>query len=233
MQIEIMSLSLYFMKTELSQTEENYLKAIFSISLSLNKAVSTNAIAEKLKTKASSVTDMIKKLSEKNLVDYKKYQGVLLTEKGKKIAVKIIRKHRLWEVFLVKYLDFSWDEVHEVAEQLEHVKSTKLTQELDRYLEYPTHDPHGDPIPDENGKIAHHSDTMLSSIKEKQACIVMGVKDSSTSFLKYLDNANIKLGSVVNVIEKVAFDDSMRIEIQGAQLSISHQISKNLFVKKI
>lgn len=220
------------MKIELSQTEENYLKAIFSISLSLNKAVSTNAIAEKLKTKASSVTDMIKKLSEKNLVDYQKYQGVLLTEEGKKIAIRIIRKHRLWEVFLVKHLDFSWDEVHEVAEQLEHVKSTKLTQELDRYLDYPTHDPHGDPIPDQNGKIVHHGDTMLSSLNEKQSGIVMGVKDSSPSFLKYLDNASIKLGSAVNVIEKVAFDDSMCIEIEGTKLSISHQISKNLFVKK-
>lgn len=227
-----MFLSLCRMKNELSQTEENYLKAIFSISLSRNKAVSTNAIAEKLKTKASSVTDMIKKLSEKSLVDYQKYQGVLLTEKGKKIAIRIVRKHRLWEVFLVKYLNFSWDEVHDVAEQLEHVKSTKLTQELDRYLDYPTHDPHGDPIPDENGKIAHHSDTMLSSIKEQESCIVMGVKDSSPSFLKYLDKANIKLGSVVCVLEKIEFDDSMHIEIGEKNLSISHQISKNLFVKK-
>jgi len=220
------------MNLDLSQTEENYLKAIFSLSITVSKAVSTNSIAEKLETKASSVTDMIKKLSDKKLVDYKKYQGVSLTSEGKTIAVRVIRKHRLWEVFLVKHLDFSWDEVHEVAEQLEHVKSTKLTLQLDAYLEFPTHDPHGDPIPDENGNIAHHMDVMLSSIDEKEKCIVMGVKDSSATFLKYLDSSGIKLGSIVFVLSKEVFDNSMQIQIENRKMSISHQISKNLFVKK-
>lgn len=220
------------MNLDLSQTEENYLKAIFSLALAMQKAASTNAIAEKLQTKASSVTDMVKKLADKKLVDYKKYQGVSLTPEGKEVAVRIIRKHRLWEVFLVKHLDFNWDEVHEIAEQLEHVKSVKLTKELDRFLEYPTHDPHGDPIPDENGNIAHHTNIMLSSVEADSDCVILGVKDSSTSFLKYLDSSEIRLGSCIKVISREDFDNSMQIEIQGKILSISYQISKNLFVKK-
>ncbi|MFC2109022.1 metal-dependent transcriptional regulator [Bacteroidota bacterium] len=220
------------MNLDLSQTEENYLKAIFSLSLSLSKAVSTNAIAEKLETKASSVTDMIKKLSEKELVDYKKYQGVSLTVGGKALAIRIVRKHRLWEVFLVKHLNFRWDEVHDVAEQLEHVKSTKLISQLDEYLEFPTHDPHGDPIPDEDGNIDFHAGVMLSSITLSEKVVVVGVKDSSSSFLKYLDSSGIKLGSLVEVVHKEEFDNSMVIHIEGKRLSISNQISKNLFVKK-
>lgn len=120
-----------------SQTEENYIKAIYHLDSISTKGISTNAIAKKLETKASSVTDMIKKLSEKKVVIYKKYQGVTLTDFGKKTAANIIRKHRLWEVFLVEKLNFSWDEVHEVAEQLEHIKSPKLINELDALLDYP------------------------------------------------------------------------------------------------
>jgi DtxR family Mn-dependent transcriptional regulator len=220
------------MNLDLSQTEENYLKAIFSLSVSASKAISTNSIAKKIETKASSVTDMVKRLADKKLVDYKKYQGVSLTLKGKNIAVKVIRKHRLWEVFLVKHLDFSWDEVHEVAEQLEHVKSVKLTKHLDAFLEHPTHDPHGDPIPDENGNIAHHLEVMLSSIEKNEECVVLGVKDSSKLFLKYLDSSKIKLGCSIKVISKEIFDNSMQIEIEGNKLSVSQLIGKNLFVKK-
>ena len=129
-----------------SQTEENYLKAIFKIAENTNGKVSTNAIAEKLNTKASSVTDMIKKLAEKQLVMYEKYQGVKLTEDGEKIAIQIIRKHRLWEYFLVNTLDFKWDEVHEIAEELEHINSDALIDKLDKFLSFPQYDPHGDPI---------------------------------------------------------------------------------------
>lgn len=228
-----MSIYLPNMNIELTHTEENYLKAIFSLSSSLPKAVSTNAIAEKLQTKASSVTDMVKKLADKKLVDYKKYQGVFLTSTGEGIAVKVIRKHRLWEVFLVKHLNFSWDEVHEIAEQLEHVKSIKLTKELDRFLEYPTNDPHGDPIPDENGNITDRTDVMLASLELNESCLLIGVKDSSRSFLKYLDSSNIKLGSIIQVMAKEDFDNSMKIELEGKVFSISHQISKNLYVKKL
>ncbi len=216
-----------------SQSEENYLKAIYSIELHNGKSVSTNNIAEKLKTKASSVTDMIKKLAEKNLVNYKKYQGTSLTSKGKKIAVKIVRKHRLWEAFLVNKLDFSWDEVHDLAEQLEHIKSDSLIDKLEEFLDYPAFDPHGDPIPDKDGNIEHHKNLMLSSVDILDECTVIGVKDSSSIFLKFLDKKNIKLGSTLKVISKEKFDNSMVIENNKNNYSISHQISKNLFVKKI
>ncbi|WP_298365355.1 metal-dependent transcriptional regulator [uncultured Lutibacter sp.] len=220
------------MEFKLSQTEENYIKTIYSIEIHLGKSVSTNKIAEKLKTKASSVTDMIQKLSEKKLVNYKKYQGASLTSEGKSIAVKIVRRHRLWEVFLVNNLDYAWDEVHDLAEQLEHIKSKTLIDKLEAYLEYPTHDPHGDPIPDRNGNIEHHKNIMLSSAKVGENCQVIGVKDSSSSFLKFLDKTNIKLGSQLKIISIEDFDHSMIIENNGIQNSISNQISKNLFVKK-
>jgi DtxR family Mn-dependent transcriptional regulator len=221
------------MEFTLSQTEENYLKAIYSIELNSGHSVSTNHIAERLNTKASSVTDMIKKLSDKSLINYKKYQGSSLTVEGKKIAVKIVRRHRLWEFFLVNKLNYNWDEVHELAEQLEHIKSNSLTDKLDAFLEFPEYDPHGDPIPDKDGNIAHHNNLMLSSVGINTSCVVIGVKDSSSSFLKFLDNADLKLGSQIKVISIEDFDKSMFIENQKKQLSISHQISKNLFVKKI
>ncbi|MBV1888574.1 MAG: metal-dependent transcriptional regulator, partial [Urechidicola sp.] len=162
------------MKIELSYTEENYLKAIFSLSIKNENAVSTNDIANKLNTKASSVTDMIKKLADKKLVDYKKYQGATLTKKGLKIAVSIVRNHRLWEVFLVEKLDFTWDKVHDLAEQLEHIKSEQLTEKLDTFLGHPTHDPHGDPIPDKDGKIDFGINETLSNLNEGITCVVVG-----------------------------------------------------------
>jgi len=217
----------------LSQTEENYLKAIYNIGLSNTKSVNTTLIANKLETKPSSVTDMIKKLAEKEFINYEKYKGVSLTQKGKKIAVEIIRKHRLWEVFLVNKLNYNWDEVHEIAEQLEHIKSKTLVGKLEEFLEYPKHDPHGDPIPDENGNIAHHKKIMLSSVEPNTSCVVIGVKDSSSSFLNYLDNANIKLGCTLKVVTKEAFDNSMYIENGSLSISISYQIAKNLFVKNL
>ena len=221
------------MELKLSQTEENYIKAIYSIEIHTGKSVSTNKIAEKLKTKASSVSDMIKKLSDKKLVYYKKYQGTKLTSEGKSIAVKIVRKHRIWEVFLVNNLDYTWDEVHDLAEQLEHIKSNTLINKLEAYLNFPTHDPHGDPIPDKDGNIEHHKNIMLSSAKVGENCTVIGVKDSSSSFLKFLDNTNIKLGSQLKIISIEEFDNSMIIENNNSQKSISYQISKNLFVKKL
>ncbi len=219
------------MEIQLTQTEENYLKSIYSLELSSSKNVSTTLLAKKMKTKASSVTDMIKKLADKDFVDYKKYRGVSLTKGGNTIAVKIVRKHRLWEVFLVNKLAYSWDEVHEIAEQLEHIKSDTLIDKLEEFLEFPTHDPHGDPIPDKEGNIEHHKNIMLSSVKVENSCKIIGVKDSSSEFLKYLDSKNIHLGSIVKVISKEVFDNSITIEINKQLLSISHQISKNLFVK--
>ncbi|CAD0000536.1 MAG TPA: metal-dependent transcriptional regulator [Flavobacterium sp.] len=214
-------------------SEENYLKAIYHLTASLETEVSTNAIAEMMETKASSVTDMLKKLSEKDLVNYKKYQGVSLTENGKLSAKMIVRKHRLWEVFLVEKLNFSWDEVHDIAEQLEHIKSEQLINRLDDFLGNPTEDPHGDPIPDANGRIIKIEKHLLSELAEKQIGVCVGVKDTSSEFLKYLDKQGIALGSKIMFQSKEAFDLSVKIKVDERELSISNKIASNLFVKLI
>ncbi|PRZ26172.1 metal-dependent transcriptional regulator [Flavobacterium granuli] len=212
-------------------SEENYLKGIYHLTLASNSEVSTNAIAEMMETKASSVTDMIKKLAEKDLVNYKKYQGVSLTEKGKLAAKMIVRKHRLWEVFLVEKLDFSWDEVHDIAEQLEHIKSEKLINKLDDFLGNPTEDPHGDPIPNADGQILKVEKQLLSELLENQKGICVGVKDTSSEFLKYLDKQGIALGSKIEIIGKESFDLSLKIKVDAVDLTISNKIASNLFVK--
>lgn len=212
-------------------SEENYLKTIYHLTIISNSEISTNAIAEKMETKASSVTDMLKKLAEKDLVNYKKYQGVSLTEQGKKAAKMIVRKHRLWEVFLVDKLDFSWDEVHDIAEQLEHIKSEKLINKLDDFLGNPTEDPHGDPIPDANGQIVKIEKQLLSELRENQAGICVGVKDTSSEFLKYLDKQGIALGSIIEIVGRESFDLSLKIKVVNKDLTISNKIASNLFVK--
>ena len=213
-------------------SEENYLKAIYHLEADSKKGISTNAIAKSLETKASSVTDMVKKLSEKEVVLYKKYQGVTLTELGKKTAANIVRKHRLWEVFLVERLNFSWDEVHEVAEQLEHIKSPKLINQLDSLLGFPTHDPHGDPIPDKEGNVNTVDKILLSTLSKNEKGICVGVNDSSSEFLRFLDKKKITLGKKITVLEKEDFDDSLFIEIDGEKLSISKKIANNLYIKR-
>lgn len=214
-------------------SEENYLKTIYHLTTLLDTEVSTNAIAEMMETKASSVTDMLKKLAEKHLVNYKKYQGVSLTEKGKLSAKMIVRKHRLWEVFLVEKLDFSWDEVHDIAEQLEHIKSEQLINRLDDFLGNPTEDPHGDPIPDVNGQIIKIEKQLLSELSENQIGMCVGVKDTSSEFLKYLDKQGIALGSKIQIVAKETFDLSLKIKVNGNELTISNKIASNLFVKMI
>lgn len=214
-------------------SEENYLKAIYHITSSSGAEVSTNAIAEKMETKASSVTDMLKKLAEKELIVYQKYKGVLLTAKGSHQAKMIVRKHRLWEVFLVDKLQFSWDEVHDIAEELEHIKSEKLINKLDDFLGNPTEDPHGDPIPDANGKIIKIEKLLLSELKENQTGICVGVKDSSAEFLKYLDKNKIALGATIKVNSIEDFDLSLNVKVDGNDLLISSKIAGNIFVKVI
>lgn len=217
----------------MTYSEENYLKAIYHLSLFQKKGVNTNAIAKMIDTKASSVTDMIKKLAEKGLVEYQKYQGVTLTNSGLYAAKMIVRKHRLWEVFLVEKLDFSWDEVHDVAEELEHIQSEKLIDKLDAFLGFPTEDPHGDPIPNAKGEIKSMDKKLLSELKIGQKSICVGVKDSSSEFLKYLDKQQISLGSNLKILEKEHFDNSLTISIDGLEMSISHKIASNLFVKTL
>jgi len=223
----------YSEKTMITLTEENYIKAIYHLSNNGTENVNTNAIAEAMSTKASSATDMIKKLSEKNYADYKKYQGVTLTEKGKRVAVNIIRKHRLWEVFLVEKLNFTWDEVHEVAEHLEHIKSDKLIDELDAFLEHPTHDPHGDPIPDKDGNFQHIDKIVLAKANIGVPYKCVGVDDTSTAFLQYLDSNGIALGTMITVMHKEPYDNSVKIQLKDSEIVVSQSVAKNLYLKKI
>ena len=212
-------------------SEENYLKTIYHLSSLSDGSVSTNAIAEKIETKASSVTDMLKKLADKDLITYRKYQGVSLTESGMNAAKMIVRKHRLWEVFLVDKLAFSWDEVHDIAEELEHIKSEKLVNRLDEFLGFPTEDPHGDPIPNAKGQIKKIVKQLLSDMIVGQIGICVGVKDSSSEYLKYLDKNEIALGSLIKVNSKEAFDSSLTISVNGKELPVSNKIAANLFIK--
>lgn len=214
-------------------TEENYLKAIYHLRGGPGKGATTNAIAERLETKPASVTDMLKKLSDKKLLFYKKYQGVSLTAEGKAVAIRTVRKHRLWEVFLVKKLEFGWEEVHEIAEQLEHIRSTKLTDRLDEFLAFPKYDPHGDPIPDKNGVFPNRSDQTLTECEVGDTAILKGVKDTDPEFLKYLIKLNLNLGEELSVQEKEIYDNSMRVKLgDGTELNLSQQVSSNLYVTK-
>jgi DtxR family Mn-dependent transcriptional regulator len=212
-------------------SEENYLKVIYHVSLVAPKGVSTNAIAGMLDTKASSVTDMLKKLSDKNLVSYQKYQGVTLTDEGLYKAKMIVRKHRLWEVFLVEKLQFSWDEVHDIAEELEHIQSEPLIDKLDAFLGFPAFDPHGDPIPNAKGVINKVEKELLSEAELNQLYTCVGVKDSSTEFLQYLDKQQIALGSTIKILEKEPFDETLLLEIDGKKLTISNKIATNLYIR--
>ena len=217
----------------LSFFEETHLKSIFHLSTDIESEVSTNSIADDLNTKASSVTEMLKKLGEKNLIVYKKYHGAQLTEMGRKTALNIIRKHRLWEVFLVDKLNFKWDEVHDIAEQLEHIQSEKLTNELDKFLNFPTKDPHGDPIPNPAGFIKFTPKLRLSDLNIGETGKFIGVKDSSSTFLKYLDKRKISLGSNIKVLHQEKFDQSLHVGLDETNLTISIKTASNLYITKI
>lgn len=212
-------------------SEEDYIKAIYHLSKGENIVIATNAIALQMDTKPSSVTDMVQKLSDKEIVNYRKYKGVSLTEAGRLCALSIIRKHRLWEVFLVEKLGFAWDEVHEIAEQLEHIKSEKLIDELDKLLGYPKVDPHGDPIPSKEGEFKKSVKKLLSETPVGSEGVCVGVKDSSAAFLKFLDKNKIALGNTIKIIDKEEFDGSFGIEINSKEMRISDQIASNLFLK--
>lgn len=216
-----------------SFTEENYLKAIFKHSRKEGGEVSTNTIADELNTKAASVTDMLRKLSDKGLINYEKYKGVTLTKAGRSIAVSIIRKHRLWEVFLCEKLKFRWDEVHEVAEQLEHIHSDLLIDQLDEFLGHPKTDPHGDPIPNKNGEFPLDAQISAENAKVGTTYTISGASDEDNNFLKYLDKLEIKLGLPFEVVERFDFDGSMTVKIgEGRSLQISKEVAQNLFVSK-
>jgi len=213
-------------------TEENYLKAIYRIFESTGDTVSTNAIAENLQINAASVTDMFKKLGQQKLVVYEKSKGVKPTDKGKKVALQIIRKHRLWETFMVEKLKLSWDEVHEIAEQLEHVHSDLLIERLDQLLNYPKFDPHGDPIPDKNGKLPVLKSIFLSEAKAGSSHRITGVGKNSDAFLKYLKKIGLYLGGMIKVKEVEEYDGSMKIQLMDTkqEVMLSKEATSNLLV---
>ena len=217
----------------LSFAEENYLKSIYHLSQSGRHDVSTNAISEMQKTKPASVSDMIRKLSDKGMITYQKYKGVNVSNKGRKVALQIIRKHRLWEVFLVDKLQFKWDEVHEIAEQLEHIKSPLLVEKLDEFLGFPTIDPHGDPIPDKNGEIPTSKKSPLAEVVSGTEVIVTGVENSTSEFLSHLDKINIALGTKIKVLDVNSFDGSMQVQPKDlSPIFISKQVAENLLVSE-
>ena len=215
----------------ITRSEENYIKAILSINLEKNTIVSTNEIAKILETSAASVTEMIKKLQDKKLVIYEKYKGVKLSKAGRIKAFEILRKHRLWETFLVNKLDFSWGEVHDVAEQLEHIKSEKLTDKLDHFLNYPKFDPHGEPIPTKSGIIPSTKRITLSEMKINSKGIIMGVSLDNKEFLDHLTKISISIGTKIEAIDRVIFDQSMKIKINSKIEHISKEIANNILIK--
>lgn len=214
-----------------SLAEENYLKAIYKLHERTGTMVTTSALAETLKVSAASVTDFIKKIAAKKLVSYEKSKGVKLTEKGRLIAVSIIRKHRLWEVWLVKKLAFKWDEVHEIAEQLEHVISDELIDHLDKHLGFPTTDPHGDAIPDAKGQFAKTNSKPMLECAEGDRVKFIGVAEHSNSFLQYLTKSNVNLGDEMLIESIEEFDNTFSVKINKKENKIfSKDVVKNLLV---
>lgn len=216
-----------------SSAEENYIKAIFGISAKTGKGASTTAIAQRLETKASSVTDMVKRLSEKGLADHRPYYGVSLTDAGRRVAIDTIRKHRLWETFLVSHLNYRWDEVHELAEQLEHIRSEDLIDRLDRYMGFPKFDPHGDPIPDREGNITDVAGALpLTEVPKGTLVHIVGVKDSSPEFLKLLDGLGLKLGTQLTVDRRFDYDNSLEVSSRfRTGMLLNEKVCGNLTVK--
>ncbi|RYD83062.1 MAG: metal-dependent transcriptional regulator [Sphingobacteriales bacterium] len=215
----------------LSPTEENYLKCIYKLQQQSQGGVNTNAIAASINTAAASVTDMLKRLTEKGLLDYLRYKGVSLTEKGEELAMILVRKHRLWEVFLVEKLKMKWDEVHDIAEQLEHIQSPLLVQRLDEFLSFPKFDPHGDPIPDQFGNFSPRKEQILSDLAVGDCVNIIGVRNHEASFLQYLEKQQLTLGSHICVLEKIPFDNSLVLQRKsGETLQISNIVAENLLV---
>lgn len=216
----------------ISQAEENYLKALFHLTHELTgkTEAGTNELADALDVTPATVNNMLKKLKEKNFVSYERYGKISLTDVGKSIAVNVVRKHRLWETFLYDKLNFSWDEVHEVAEQLEHIQSAKLVEQLEKFLGYPEVDPHGDPIPNEKGEITCIKRKTLNEIDINQTCKLIAVKDNSSSFLQYALKLGLGLSREIKVLNRQEFDGSLEIEIDGIRSSISKKVAANLFV---
>ena len=221
------------MSPNLSVAEENYIKSIYHLQQGA-ESVTTNALADHIKTKPASVTDMLKKLQLKNLLNYNPYKGFRLSKEGNKAALNIIRRHRLWEHFLVNQLQFNWDEVHDVAEQLEHVISRKLVDNLDAFLGYPKFDPHGDPIPDSNGKINHQQQMPLVNLPLNTVAIITSVQNQSSDLLTFLSNRDMHIGTKVEVKQKLSFDNSLEVKIKNKQsFHVSEQVANAIQVNPV
>jgi DtxR family Mn-dependent transcriptional regulator len=213
-----------------SQIEENYLKAIFKLSIESEEKISTSAIARELDIQSASVTDMVKRLAHKKLIHYKRYQGVSLTGKGRKIAVDIIRKHRLWEVFLLEKLHFRWSEIHDLAEQLEHIQSDELINRLDDFLGNPSVDPHGGPIPDREGNISRVPRKLLVHLEEGTYARIAGVKDDTRELLEFLEKIQLFIGTELIVLQRFNFDQSIQLGVDGKKLIVSGKVAENLWM---
>lgn len=212
-------------------SEENYIKGIYHLQQH-GRSVATNELAERLQTKAASVTDMLKKLKAKNLLEYERYYGVTLTTEGKKLALAVIRRHRLWEYFLVHHLQFGWDEVHEIAEQLEHVQSQALTDKLDAFMDFPRFDPHGDPIPDNKGRMQVQDQVSLLQLPIGKLAEICAVDSQEAGLLEMLRSKNLNIGTPLTVLERYSFDNSVEIQLgQQPPFNISGQLARHLFVK--
>ena len=217
---------------ELTKSEEDYLKAIFQLMLvSDNEKVGNNKLADYLNISPASVNNMVKKLKLKKLLKSERYAKLQLTDSGRDIAVGLIRKHRLWETFLSKYLNFTWDEVHDVAEQLEHVKSPKLINELDRFMDFPKKDPHGEVIPDAEGNYRTFEKVTLASLDSGTICKLISVNDGSVEFLRYVSEIGLALSSEIKVIEKRSFDNSVKIAFNDSIETVSQKFADNVFVE--
>lgn len=218
----------------MSESTDNYLKTIYSLETAKGVQATTNALAEKLNTKASSVTDMLKKLEGRGLVHYTKYHGTSLTTAGRKNALQIVRKHRLWEYFLVEKLDFKWDEVHDIAEQLEHIESAELIKRLDKFLGKPKFDPHGDPIPDGDGNLPAIGKTYSADdMKVGELYTISAVARSSGEFLEHLKKLKLSLGSHIKLLTRYSFDHSIEIESDRSKLHLSQVVASNLILQKV
>ena len=216
----------------ISVTEENYLKAIFSVAHLSEGRVGNQLIAEKLSINPASVTEMLRRLHDKKLIEYSRAQGAKLTDQGLKSAINVVRKHRLWETFLVGHLNFTWDEVHEIAEQLEHIQSDKLLDELYHFLGKPGFDPHGDPIPNKSGKMPVLKSKILVGADIGKKLKVVKVADNTASFLKYLDKQGIALGDIILVKEVQDFDRSLLVELKGKrEIYLSAEAASKIMVE--
>lgn len=214
-----------------SYSEENYLKTIYHLQMQ-DHTVSTNAVANALQTSAASVTDMLKKLHSKKLLHYKPYHGFSLSADGRKAALFIVRRHRLWEAFLAEKLQFSWDEVHEVAEELEHVNHKKLIERLDAFLGYPQFDPHGDPIPDGKGKIKHLDAKPINELPVGFTGTITMVSLQTKELLEELAQRQLQVGSVVELLSRSRFDGSMMLKVAKKEILITKEMASHLLVKK-